>query len=753
MNFYDHALGGCTSRPLANYLKAVAVLRLVAEQKDPLARGYWQNEMFHLVTCLDEPELCRFFLEEWQPTALVSPWNKASGFFAAKDKGLSPVEQSTAPRFEPLRAGIRQARALTEAMNSAVSVLKDIKNEANRIKDPKSKAALREDPVYKQRLARAERDCKRQKDEMQPECQRRWRGGSLRWLRAAVVIDGSGEAKFPAMLGTGGNDGKLDFTNNAYQRLGDLFDLSGDGSAVPAAAERLRSALWGNAVPGQLKGAIGQYSPAASGGANSTSGALGDSLMNPWDLLLLLEGSILFTTGTTRRLLGKTAPLAAAPFAVRGQAAGYGSASSADEGVRGEQWMPLWQAPWTLSELTSVLSEGRAQLGARPSENVLEMARSVARLGVVRGISSFERYGYLERNGKSNYAVPLGLWRVQPEPRSALLDDLEAGDWWNRVRRSARSKGAPASFVHAERILADSVLGALAHGKESARWTGVLLALSRLEGQMVYSGAFTAKQRLSPIPRLSAGWLDAIDDGSPELRLALCLAGSGAGHWQGRPRESVRSHWLPLDPKAGRFKVSEKALAHDPRVVMHGRDPLGDLVALVQRRLIESETGAHRRLPLQARPGCQATAADLGALLSGCLDLNRIVTLARVLSALDWPTVTRQPVRSNLDLEPAYMALRLTHLPWKEIDGHTIPVDPAPLRLLASGEASRAIEIVLRRLRASGVQAPIRVAALDSSLARLFAASLAFPISQFDAIRYIKVLDPQSFAKEPSHVR
>ena len=50
-------LAGCTPQPLAAYLKALGVLRLVAEQKDCHVKGWWACEAFHLESCLDETGL------------------------------------------------------------------------------------------------------------------------------------------------------------------------------------------------------------------------------------------------------------------------------------------------------------------------------------------------------------------------------------------------------------------------------------------------------------------------------------------------------------------------------------------------------------------------------------------------------------------------------------------------------------------------------------------------------------------------
>jgi len=46
MTLHLHHLTGCSPTPLANYLKALGILRLVAEQSDASARGWWQDEHF-----------------------------------------------------------------------------------------------------------------------------------------------------------------------------------------------------------------------------------------------------------------------------------------------------------------------------------------------------------------------------------------------------------------------------------------------------------------------------------------------------------------------------------------------------------------------------------------------------------------------------------------------------------------------------------------------------------------------------------
>ena len=71
-------LRGCTPEPLMAYLKALGVLRLVSEQAAGNARAWWENDTFFLHSTLDREEIIAFFLDEYRPTPIVSPWNSSS---------------------------------------------------------------------------------------------------------------------------------------------------------------------------------------------------------------------------------------------------------------------------------------------------------------------------------------------------------------------------------------------------------------------------------------------------------------------------------------------------------------------------------------------------------------------------------------------------------------------------------------------------------------------------------------------------
>ena len=101
----DIALHGCTSRPLAAYLKALGILRITGEQLDKRACGFWRNGLFVLSSDVDRQKLCDFFLTAYIPTPVVTPWNGGSGFYPGDNReGIDFIAGSENPRLAAYRA-------------------------------------------------------------------------------------------------------------------------------------------------------------------------------------------------------------------------------------------------------------------------------------------------------------------------------------------------------------------------------------------------------------------------------------------------------------------------------------------------------------------------------------------------------------------------------------------------------------------------------------------------------------------------
>ena len=698
-----HRLAGLTPEPLGAWLGAVGVLRLVGSQADESARGFWRDDTFCLLSALDEAELLSFFLHDYAPTPMLSPWNGGSGFYPKDTKaGIEALAASPAPRFRAFRRMIDAASAQVGERTAA----------------PKS--------APKAALIGALRACV---------------GAELLdWLDASVAVTADSDPKYPSLLGTGGNDGRLDFTNNLMQRLCELFDPT-TGAPAPHAPGLLEHALFGRPTAGLTPDPVGQYQPGAAGGANAANGYAGSASLDPWDFVLLLEGAVMSRVAVTRRLDGAGLAQAAAPFAVRSRAADYASAAPAEEGSRGELWFPLWTRALSVDELSGLFRQARLQTGRRAAQSAVEAGRAIARLGVSRGVTEFVRFGIAERNGQANLAVPLGRWHVRaPVPHTRLLDELDP--WLLRLRRAATDK-APASFGRALRAIETASMTVCRAGGRPADWCRMLEVLGAAEALIVSAGKTSAQYGLQPLPALSPEWLLAANDGSCELRLA---AGIAAQRGPDRPDTfgSIRVHCLPLDARRpGRFATAGGGsdLAHDPRVVWRGRDLAADLAAVVQRRLLEAASSRSALVPLRAPFGVPMR--DIQAFLAGDVDEARLSLLARALMALRWLTPeAREPAAALMataaepeeghDPSPVYALFRLA-LPSIRLRDDLLPrTDRSIVRRLVAGNVDAAAQVAVMRLRAAGVTPRVRRAVGSADYGRRLAASLALPVSYRD---------------------
>lgn len=723
MTIHVHRLAGCKPVPLAHYLKALGVLRLIAKQADPQVRGCFRDDVFLLCTGLDAPALSQFFLERYAPTPLIAPWNGGSGFYLKDNRnGIQAIRGSSAARFSPYR----------DAVALATTIVGD------RTEAPKG------EPKYA----------------LQRALRHRATGALAEWLDAVFVFGSDGSPSYPALLGTGGNDGRLDFTNNFMQRLTELFELASPAGGPQArTAELLSAALWDVPIPGLSGFAIGQFLPGAVGGANSGYGFRGSPAINPWDFILMLEGATAFHPSATKQLDSRDVVQAGAPFAFRASALGYASSSdSEEEGARGEQWMPLWNQPATFDEVSGMFAEGRSQLGRSTAQRPLDFARSVARLGVSRGIEAFQRYGFIERNGQANLAVPLPRWKVQIAAQQDLVD--QGAQWVDRLRILTRADTAPNTLKRAVRRCEEALLAVCADSTNNLRWQSVLIELGNAERALLKSPKFTAEKNLRPLPALAAGWLTAAADSSPEWRIAAAVA---ALHEvsdkedkldRGLPAHrlstidwsaSIRHYALPLsddrNPEHRTLDIGQSGLVLPPHVVMHGDNLVDDLIALAIRRSIDPSPSARGTLGLASPPGANVSIADLAVFLDGHLDDRRIVALAWPLLAIRWRAFKPPSFRSEsptvalssnvtafaLFRSAALMAPPLDH------NAEYPRVDPSMLRALEGGDSVRASGIAVRRLRAVGLKPKLGFVSVSPRSARRLLASLMMPLSQRDA--------------------
>ena len=706
-------LRGCTPEPLMAYLKALGIFRLVAEQKDPTARVWWQNDDFFLRSALDRNTLMEFFLEEYRPTPIVAPWNKDSSFKPTKSQHMNLIVAREEPRFE--------------LWNKVVPICRQILSESQDLSGVQAK-----DP----------------KAWMLRQCRIKFPDDALDWLDATYVLTADRSDPAP-LFGRGATDAKLEFTNNFMRNIAVALNIEGAErrNDKDTARARLLAAIFNEGSPHLEKDrTTGFYNPSSVKAPNASVGFEGERLTNPWDYVLLFEGALLFAGAVARRLSSQ-ASKAAFPFTVESSSAGYGTSVDSEYGnsARTEFWAPLWSQPINLKELIYLVSEGRAQIGRRQVSSGTDFARAIAGLGTERGISQFQRYGVVKRSGDAHLAAPLGRFYILGDEKTAeranVLFDLDG--WMQSLRNQARGSKAPASLGTILRQVEGSIIEFCQRGG-SPDLRDVLIAIGQADRWVSRSGL---RERVKPLINLSREWVRHADDGSAEFRLARSMA-------------SIFPEPPQSDRKVGHIRENLEAVAPDLKTrrlewkndstsfVWTAGDPLSNMLTVLERRCLEGQMTGMRdehNLPLNA--AYSARLKDVVAFLGGHIDVQRVTDLALPLSFVRYrhrldgkDSQGQDSFTAPFDLPAAYAVMKLTLLPGKFVchefgvagEGIDIAMEPSMLAMLRAGRVKDAYRVAHRRLKASGLQPLSNDPGIRdrSDQGRRLAAALLFPLDK-----------------------
>jgi len=702
---YELPLRGCWPVPLASYLKALGVLRLVAEQKDPHAKGYWKGEQFVLVSVLDSAALIDFFLSEYKPTPIVAPWGARSGFYPGSSEKTA-------------REALDAIVDASEAGNAQIQPFADVIRWTRQFL---LKHGLSEKPKDDGKLG------------LLRLCRASFPEHLVSWLDACYVLTAD-DRRFPPLLGTGGNEGSGSYASGFAQQVVSCF-VKRTHDAV------LASALFGDLQPSTGSDQTpGQFWPAAAGGPNMSSGFSGPVTTNPWDYLLLLEGALVFSSAATRRLEAEATGYYAFPFTVNSTSAGAGSLSLAEEGkARAELWLPLWPRASSWPELAALFSQGRVTVGRRAVRDGLDFSRAIAMLGVDLGVTAFQRHIVVQRLGQNNLAIPLQRVYVQRIPDVDLIADLDRLAFLDRLRDFARNSDAPGSVRHLTRRLEDALF-ALTQRSDRLLLQSILILLGAVERAVAISAK--ARDALPPVPILRPDWAFRADDASHEYRLAAALAGLtalGEGPADGRPTSlHMRAHLAPIDPTGHSWDASSRV------AVWGARDLVTNLVAVLERRALEAE-----RLNLNDKPfyGWPPTdTAAVAAFLEATTDDRRIAELIGGLALVRLPIALPDRLVEASPVPAGYAVFKPFFVPDDLLRERRLLAGDRPLvlprRLLALLAAQRipeAMQLAWHRLRLAGFglpASPPRPPAPGYEDGRRLAAALLVPVRMTEVVRH-----------------
>lgn len=696
-------LRGLQPQPLASYLGALGVLRVLATQWSASTRGAFTREGFAIFG-VSEEELLELFSSSWRPSPVLTPWNNASGFYDSS-KGrlaaaaMAAIVKAGDPRFAALVASIESVREMI------------------------GRAKYTEAP----------------KDEEKAGFIANLRGvlpdEAVAWLDAVAVVEDD-DARMMPLLGSGGNEGVLDYSGMFLRSIADT--LLGDR----ARSERLlRSALLGTLCTELVERPGGQFEPGSAGGFNTGPGFETKGLPNnPWSFSLLIEGAQVWASALASRQqgLGTRYRFAVSPFTVRHRAAGYGSASNDDndpQRVRAEVWVPIWARPAGLAEVSHFIAEGRVDVsgrgGPKRATDSLDFLDAVASLGVDRGVDAFVRYALIKRRGDAYLALPAGVLPVARRREVDLLRQLDGElDLLDQFfSRFPSEHGPPAQLTSARRAVDEARFEVAARGGR-ASVTRLVRKLGALEMVLARRDPGKAPQLLRPLGGLGPEWVGACED-TTEVRIAAALASirktGGVG--------PIRCYLAPLDPKQPRkYAAAFRATA------WAGMTTADRLASVLSRRVLDAERTGSKRAPTF---GTRTVAGDdVAAFLSEGLVDDRAIE--ELLFGFTW--VSHDDAgRARMDGPPGpplprtYATMRLLFAPaGVPFGGERIEIAPdsAILGLLRAGRVGDAVERARHRLRAAGFR-PRRVTSESPSnpeLGRRLAAALLIPICESQAL-------------------
>ena len=725
-------LHGCTPEPLMNYLKALGVFRILSEQADPECRAAWRGGVFVLKTRFTESELLSFLCNEYAPSPIVSPWNAEGGFLSETGKcveSINEIKTSQNPRLYRLRDGIDSIEKipLLSEFESWLRIAKAL--------GKKKKARTATKPELDE-LKWATKRVKSLKENILSQIRKDFPEACLGWFDACLQIGDKGFFSSP-ILGSGGVDGRLEFSANFHNNI--LLAIENQGSEG-----WIDDCLFARGNARLEPVSIGQFSPGHVGGPNATQGFVRDSAINPWDFILMIEGAPLMAGAISRRCRSTSSRKPTFPFSVYPTACDSNSVTATDSNsARGEVWLPLWEKYLLLSELLQIFGEGRAEWNGAQSRTSVDFAKAAAIFGVDRGISSFTRHSFLQRNGLSYLAAPLGRFDVRVREDVHLL--READGWIDRYR-NACCDTSPARFASALRRIDSSVFDFCQHG-ETERFQAILIALGRAEREISLTVGKVGKDgNCRPLHGLSSDWVRAADDHSAEFQIAAALASI-----QGVPGKypSLRGNLEPLDPK----ERLPKWLAATPTAVWNRGSLAANLLAVLERRLLDTERLSLDYPPLIATSHAHPQA--IAAFLAGHLDESRIEDLLWGLLCCEIPSMSRPaPGTRVVPLPRSWLLLKAVfsgigrdmpapgsldpsqrHI-WDAL--RNVHPDPRILHLLRANSAGEALTLAARRCR----HADLSPAAIDwtaaappSSVCSHLAAALLIPIEPRAMVR------------------
>jgi|AADL01.1.fsa_nt_gi CRISPR-associated protein Csx17 len=351
---------GCTTNSLGSYLKALGLFDILSKKYSD-TRGYWENDEFNIILPLEsEEDIMNFFIEEYEPLPVVSPWNNGGGFVNPKPE-LNNLLKLDEPRLETYKNVIRQTQEIMH------------------------------------RLGIKKIDPKKNKLDIVRECRNYLPAETVKWIDTALIT-WNDDLFITKILTNGGNEGNFDYSNAYMDNINNIFtNLHKRKEYITGL---LKNSIFNTYTDELIKMKVGKFIPGRAGGYNEGFGFENkDFRANPWDFVFLIHGLLFFATGLGKKSQFNSA-FVRSPFTVEASI----HVDMGNERVY-EIWAPLWKNPAYLDEIKKMFENGRVEIGNSPVSKGIEFIQAIKSYGVDRGINKFARFVLLNTRGQAGYVA------------------------------------------------------------------------------------------------------------------------------------------------------------------------------------------------------------------------------------------------------------------------------------------------------------------------------------------------------------
>ena len=551
---------------------------------------------------------------------------------------------------------------------------------------------------------------------------------------------------FNPLFGTGGNAGRRDFTTGWTKAVGALKKPPRGWSREALNADLL-AFLHGEPCRCLADYSAGCWFSAANKAFNSgTARPFREGQVTPWAMALACEGFPLLRGSPSRQLGRLRRATGAFPFVTT--AAAPEAAGEAGRCVA-EVWLPVWDRPMSLPEVSALFSRGRAEVRGRGAITAPAFAAAVLQRGVDAGIREFRRFVLLHTTSENTFESRLAsVVPVASGADAAFAAALSRALVFRDSLPAERKKGQRWIYQGLRGLL-DRALIELAEVPSPERACSVVDAMVTALRKVDRNRAHRAAKRPVQFQLLPGLWAASLldehgDSARPETRLALAIATLRPGViTDAAKKRSVGPflpYWLGVEAqdKRGRFWRFPEAVPFR-RVWGAGSLP-ANLAGVLHRRLVEETPEAEPPFGAWYRAGL----GDIALWLRGETDEAEVERWLLRLSLFDWDNAAIAKLKSPLGqpepisvadgmvllfglFKPLFDGFLLKQLLPAGSRKKTAKAGPLPrlVAQLARGDVSSAVELATSAYRAAGVtpaNLPRDFAASDC--ARLLAALL-----------------------------